>query len=100
MKPSLYLSQSYQDSWSDYQRSIKSPSFPVWDHIILTASNDHQAESFRPLGKLFSPGPHQLPDGSAITLDRPCPIVAGTHKAAEELKNILLFEGFTKEKGI
>ena len=40
------------------------------------------------------------PDGSAITLDRPCPIVAGTHKAAEELKNILLFEGFTKEKGI
>ncbi len=47
MKPSLYLSQSYQDSWSDYQRSLKSPSFPVWDYIILTASNEHQAESFR-----------------------------------------------------
>lgn len=45
--PSLYLSQSYQDAWSDYQRSLKSTTFPVWDYIILTASNDHQAESFR-----------------------------------------------------
>ena len=136
MKPSLYLSQSYQDSWSDYQRSLKSPSFPVWDYIILTASNEHQAESFRiqinsrrnhipdrtriaiipdeggvrvgsggatlsvvkylheqerslsglrvlvihsggdskrvpqysALGKLFSPVPHQLPDGRSSTL--------------------------------
>lgn len=47
MNTSLYLSQSYQDAWSDYQRSLKSPSFPVWDYIILTASNEHQAESFR-----------------------------------------------------
>ena len=49
MKPSfsLYLSQSYQDAWSDYQRSLKSASFPLWDYIILTASNAHQAESFR-----------------------------------------------------
>lgn len=45
--PSLYLSQSYQDAWSDYQRSLKSTTFPVWDYIILTASNEHQAESFR-----------------------------------------------------
>ena len=45
--PSLYLSQSYQDAWADYQRSLKSSTFPVWDYIILTASNDHQAESFR-----------------------------------------------------
>lgn len=29
------------------------------------------------------------PDGSAITLNRPCPIVAGTHKASEELRNII-----------
>ncbi|MCR5734480.1 MAG: bifunctional fucokinase/L-fucose-1-P-guanylyltransferase [Lachnospiraceae bacterium] len=47
MNTSLYLSQSYQDSWSDYQRSLKTPSFPVWDYIILTASNEHQAECFR-----------------------------------------------------
>lgn len=44
--PSLYLSQSYQDAWSDYTRSLKSPSFPVWDYVILTASNEHQARSF------------------------------------------------------
>ena len=47
MNTSLYLSQSYQDAWSDYQRSINSNTFPVWDYIILTASNEHQAESFR-----------------------------------------------------
>lgn len=47
MNTSIYLSQSYQDAWSDYQRSLKSPSFPAWDYIILTASNEHQAESFR-----------------------------------------------------
>lgn len=45
--PSLYLSQSYQDAWADYQRSLKSSTFPVWDYIVLTASNEHQAESFR-----------------------------------------------------
>lgn len=43
---SLYLSQSYKDSWDDYNRSLKSASFPVWDYIILTASNAHQASSF------------------------------------------------------
>ena len=44
---SLFLSQSYQDCWDDYNRSIKSPSFPHWDYIILTASNEQQAEGFR-----------------------------------------------------
>ena len=44
---SVYLSQPYQDAWSDYTRSLRSTSFPVWDTIILTASNEHQAESFR-----------------------------------------------------
>ena len=47
MNTSLYLSQSYKDAWSDYQRSLHQPSFPAWDYIILTASNEHQAESFR-----------------------------------------------------
>lgn len=41
---SLYLSQSYQDAWDDYQRSLKSWSFPVWDYVIVTASNEHQAD--------------------------------------------------------
>lgn len=44
---SLFLSQSYQDCWDDYSRSIKSTSFPRWDYIIFTASNERQAEGFR-----------------------------------------------------
>lgn len=44
---SLYLAQSYQDAWEDYQRSLRSASFPVWDYVVITASNEHQAEGFR-----------------------------------------------------
>lgn len=44
---SLFLSQSYQDAWDDYNRSLCSQSFPVWDYVILTASNEQQAEGFR-----------------------------------------------------
>ena len=44
---SLYLSQSYQDAWEDYQRSLSYPGFPVWDYVVLTASNEHQAHAFR-----------------------------------------------------
>lgn len=43
----LFLSQSYQDCWDDYNRSIKSSTFPQWDYIVLTASNEKQAEGFR-----------------------------------------------------
>ena len=43
----FYLSQSYQDAWADYQRTLSNPSFPVWDYVVLTASNEHQAEGFR-----------------------------------------------------
>lgn len=44
---SLFLSQAYQDCWDDYNRSIKSHTFPHWDYIVLTASNEQQAEGFR-----------------------------------------------------
>ena len=47
MNTSLYLSQSYKDAWDDYNRSLNIPSFPTWDYIILTASNEHQADSFQ-----------------------------------------------------
>jgi len=47
MNKSLYLSQSYADAWEDYSRSLKNSNFPTWDFIILTASNAHQAETFR-----------------------------------------------------
>ena len=42
----LFHAQTYQDAWSDYQRSLNNPSFACWDYIILTASNEHQAEGF------------------------------------------------------
>lgn len=44
---SLFLSQSYQDCWDDYTRSLKSTAFPHWDYIILTASNEQQAAGYR-----------------------------------------------------
>ena len=42
----LYLSQSYFDAQDDFSRSL-SGSIPTWDYVILTASNEHQARSFR-----------------------------------------------------
>lgn len=44
---SLFLSQAYKDCWDDYNRSLKLRSFPRWDYVILTASNEQQAEGFR-----------------------------------------------------
>lgn len=44
---SLFLSQSYLDTWEDYKRSVTLDEFPVWDYIILTASNENQAEGYR-----------------------------------------------------
>lgn len=42
----LFLRQSYLDAWEDYQRSIRKNSFAQWDYVVLTASNEAQAESF------------------------------------------------------
>jgi sensor histidine kinase YesM len=39
----LFLRQSYIDAWEDYQRSIRKRSFAQWDYIVLTASNEEQA---------------------------------------------------------
>ena len=44
---SLYLAQSYEDAWADYQRSLTGLEIPAWDYVVLTASNEHQAEGFR-----------------------------------------------------
>lgn len=43
----LFLSQSYQDAWDDYVRMLSRPDVTGWDYIILTASNEQQAEGFR-----------------------------------------------------
>lgn len=44
---SLFHAQVYTDAWDDYQRSLHRSSFPCWDYLILTASNEQQAEGFR-----------------------------------------------------
>lgn len=44
---SLFLSQSYQDAWEDYSRSLKKEHFARWDYVVLTASNEQQAEGFQ-----------------------------------------------------
>lgn len=43
----LFLRQSYMDAWEDYQRSIRKRSFAQWDYIVLTASNEEQANAFQ-----------------------------------------------------
>ncbi len=43
---SLFLSQSYKDAWDDYKRSLTRENFALWDYVIITASNDFQAEGF------------------------------------------------------
>lgn len=43
----LFLSQSYSDTYDDYIRSLTREKFPVWDYIIITASDERQAEGYR-----------------------------------------------------
>ncbi len=43
----LFLRQSYLDAWGDYERSLTKSNCTMWDYIILTASNDEQADSYR-----------------------------------------------------
>ncbi len=46
IKP-LFLQQSYIDAWEDYRRALRKRSFPCWDVIVLTASNEDQAAAYR-----------------------------------------------------
>lgn len=43
---SLFLAQSYIDTWDDYKRSLTRDNFVCWDYVILTASNIQQAQGF------------------------------------------------------
>ena len=43
----LFLQQSLQDSAADLRRSLSDETLPHWDAIILTASNELQAEGYR-----------------------------------------------------
>lgn len=43
----LFLRQSYKDAWTDYEKSLTKKYFTKWDYIILTASNEEQADAYR-----------------------------------------------------
>ena len=43
----LFLQQSYQDCWEIYEKSLQNSSCIRWDYVVLTASNEAQAESYR-----------------------------------------------------
>jgi len=43
---SLFLAQSYRDTWDDYNNSLMRENYPCWDYIVLTASNEAQANSY------------------------------------------------------
>lgn len=43
----LFLQQSCMDAWTEYSRQLHSQRAIVWDYIILTASNEEQAEIYR-----------------------------------------------------
>lgn len=62
---SIFLSQAYQDCWADYERSIKTTNFPCWDYVILTASNEQQAEGFR---KQIKAREKYLPGGTRLVV--------------------------------
>ena len=64
---SLFLSQAYKDCWDDYNRSLKLRSFPRWDYVILTASNEQQAEGFR---KQIADRQNFLPRGTKFIASR------------------------------
>lgn len=42
----LFLSQSYVDSYEEYKRSLKKDDYPVWDYVVITASNETQAKAY------------------------------------------------------
>ena len=51
MKPqkikNLFLRQSCQDAWQEYEKSLTKKYFIQWDYVILTASNEEQAAAYR-----------------------------------------------------
>lgn len=46
-KKEKFLSQSYENNYSDYMTSLSSSDMAVWDWVIITASNEKQAEIYQ-----------------------------------------------------
>ena len=47
MNQEYFFSQSYNDAIKDYEYSCENCKADRWDHIILTAANERQAEAYR-----------------------------------------------------
>lgn len=43
----LFLKQSYTDLYDEYCRMLNDDNYSVWDYIVLTASNEAQADMYR-----------------------------------------------------
>lgn len=43
----LFLQQSCLDAYSEYEKQIKNTRALIWDYVVLTASNEEQAEIYR-----------------------------------------------------
>ena len=43
----LFLQQSCLDAWSEYERQMKNRRAIIWDYIVLTASNEEQANIYK-----------------------------------------------------
>lgn len=57
----LFLSQSYLDAYDEFEKAVNSSAYAVWDYVVLTASNEKQANGYRlQIEKRLSEG--QLPE--------------------------------------
>ncbi len=43
----LFLRQSYLDAYEEYEKSLNNENYPKWDYVVLTASNEAQAQTYR-----------------------------------------------------
>ena len=42
----LFLRQSYLDAYDEYKKSLVKADYPVWDYVVITASNETQAKAY------------------------------------------------------
>ena len=43
----IFLRQSCDDAWVEYKASVKKNDYVCWDYVIITSSNEAQAQSYR-----------------------------------------------------
>lgn len=43
----VILQQSYRDCTKQYEEILHNPNLPLWDYVVLTASNEAQAQAYR-----------------------------------------------------